>query len=65
MTQKQVEAFEIWFTWINHLVQLGIARPPPTEMLPMIKMSQKRLLFLQFKFLLAFSRTTVDVYNRN
>ena len=28
-------------------------------MLPMIKASQKRLLFLQFQFLLASSRTTV------
>ena len=26
------------------------ARAPPIEMLPMIKMSQKRLLFLQFQF---------------
>ena len=32
---------------------------PPIEMLPMIKMSQKRLLFFQFQFLLASSRTTV------
>ena len=33
--------------------------PSLIEMLPMIKMSQKRLLFLQFQFLLASSRTTV------
>ena len=46
---------------------IGVARvgasPPPIKMLPMIKMSQKRLLFLQF--LLAFSRTTVHAYNSN
>ena len=35
----------------------GPAPPPPIDMLPMIKMSQKRLLFLQF--LLTSSRTTI------
>ena len=35
------------------------ARPSPIEMLPMIKTSQKRLLFLQFQFLLASLPTTV------
>ena len=40
-------------------------RPPPFEMLPMIKMSQKRLLFIQFQFLLASSSTTVHAYNSN
>ena len=39
--------------------------PPPIEMLPMIKMSQKRLLFRLFQFLLATSRTTVHAYNGN
>ena len=34
-------------------------RPPLIEMPPMIKMSQKRLLFLQFQFLSASLRTTV------
>ena len=38
---------------------------PPIEMLPKIKMSQKRLLFLQFQFYLASSRTTVHAYNSN
>ena len=33
--------------------------PPPIEMLSMIKMPQKILLFLQFQHLLATSRTTV------
>ena len=37
----------------------------PIEMLPMIKMSQKRLLFLQFEFLSASSRTTVHAYKSN
>ena len=37
----------------------------PIEILPIIKMSQKRLLFLQFQFLLASSRATVHVYNSN
>ena len=32
--------------------------PPSIEMQPVIKMSQKRLLFFQFQFLLASSRTT-------
>ena len=32
--------------------------PPPTEMPLMIKIWQKSLLFLQFQFLLDFSRTT-------
>ena len=32
---------------------------PQIEMLPMIKTSQKRLLFFQFQFLLASSRTPV------
>ena len=35
------------------------ARAPPIEMLPIIKMSQKRLLFFQFQFLLASLRTIV------
>ena len=51
------------------LIGIGIARgglaTPPNEMLPMIKMSQKRLLFLQFQFLLASLRTTVQTYNSN
>ena len=34
-------------------------RPPPIEMLPKIKILQKRLLFLQFEFLLGSLRTTV------
>ena len=41
---------------------------PPIEMLSMIKMSQKRYLFIQFQFLLASSRTTVHaktVFNNN
>ena len=41
------------------------ARFPPIETLPMIKTSQKRLLFLQFQFLLASLRTTVQAYNSN
>ena len=36
---------------------------PPTEMTPMIKMSQKSLLCLQFRFLLGSLRTAVHVYN--
>ena len=54
------------------LIGIGIARggpgglvTPPNEMLPMIKMSQKRLSFLQFQFLLASLRTTVQTYNSN
>ena len=42
----------------KHRRNQGGGRPPPIEMLPMIKMSQKRLLFLQFHFLLGSSRTT-------
>ena len=38
---------------------------PPIEIQPMIKMSQKRLLFLQFQFLLAFLHTTVQACNSN
>ena len=38
---------------------------PPMEMLPIIKMSQKRLMFFQFQLLLASSRTTVHAYNSN
>ena len=42
----------------------GAGGPAPSiEMLPMIKMSQKRLLFLQLQFFLASSRTTVLAYN--
>ena len=41
----------------------GSPAPPRIEMLPMIKMSQKRLWFLQF--LLAFSRIAVHAYNSN
>ena len=37
--------------------------PPPIEMLPMTKMSQKRLLFLPFQFLFASWRTTVTSNN--
>ena len=33
--------------------------PPQIEMLPIMKVSQKRLFFFQFQFLLASSRTTV------
>ena len=40
-------------------------RPPPIEMLSMIKLTQKKLLFLQFQFLLASLRTTVHAYNTN
>ena len=36
----------------------GVLGLPPIEMLPMIKMSQKKLLFLQFQFLLESSRAT-------
>ena len=43
----------------------GQGARPPIEMLPMIKMSQKRLLFLQFEFLSASSRTTVHAYKSN
>ena len=39
------------------------ARPPTIEMLPMIKMSQKKLLFLQF--LLTSSRKTIHAYGSN
>ena len=39
-------------------------RGPPIEMLPMIKMSQKRLLFLQLQFLLASLHTRVHPYTR-
>ena len=45
---------------LKRVYGIGVARggaPPPIEMLTMIKMSQKRLLFLQF--LLASSRITV------
>ena len=35
------------------------AQPPPIEKLPMIKTHKKRLLFLQFQFLLASLPTTV------
>ena len=48
---------------------IGVARGraggpgPPIEMLPMIKMSQKRLLLLQFQFLLVSSRTRVITNN--
>ena len=38
---------------------------PPIKIHPMIKMSQKRLLFLQFEFLSASSRTTVHAYKSN
>ena len=41
------------------VVRGGQGARPPIEMLLLIRMSQKRLLFLQFQFLLAFSRTTV------
>ena len=48
---------------------IGVSRrpgpPPPIEMLPMIRMSQKRLLFRLFQFLLATLRTTVHAYNGN
>ena len=37
---------------------------PPIKMLPMIKKVTKKLLFLQFQFLLASSRTTV-INNNN
>ena len=37
--------------------------PPPIAMLPMIKMSQKTLLFIQF--VLASLRTTEHAYNSN
>ena len=37
---------------------MGIQAPPPIKVLPMIKISQKRL-FLSFQFLLASTRTTV------
>ena len=37
----------------------------PIEMLPMTKMSQKRLLCLQFEFLSASSRTRVHAYKSN
>ena len=40
----------------------GALPPPPIEILPMIKVSQKRLLFLQF--LLASSPTTEHAYNQ-
>ena len=43
----------------------GQGARPSIEMLPMIKMSQKRLLFLQFEFLSASSRTTVHAYKSN
>ena len=43
----------------RHRRSQGRAEGPPIEMLPMIKMSPKRLLFLQFQFILASSRTTV------
>ena len=39
--------------------------PSPIEMLLMKKMSRKRLLLLQFQFLLASSRTTVYAYSSN
>ena len=46
------------------LLYLGVARggpePLPIEMLPMIKMSQKRLLFLQFQFFFS-----IFAYNSN
>ena len=49
---------------------IGVARgggrpPPPIETLPMIKTSQKRLLFLQFQYVIASLRTTVQEYNSN
>ena len=46
----------------------GQGARPPIEMLSMIKMSQKRLLFLQFEFLSTSSRTAVPrtkVINNN
>ena len=43
----------------NEGVPRGPAPPPPIEMLPKIKMSQKRLLFRQFQYFLASSRTAV------
>ena len=44
---------------LSHRHSQWAQSPSPIEMLPMIKMSQKRLLFFQFQFLLASSRTTV------
>ena len=43
---------------------MGVARgpAPPVEMLPMIKLSLKRLLFLLFQFLSATLHTTVHAY---
>ena len=55
----------------NSWASIGVAKggrgPGPflIEMLPMIKISQKRLLFLLFQFLLAISRKTVHAYNSN
>ena len=43
----------------------GQGARPPIEMLPMIKMSQKRLLFFQFEFVSAPSRTKVINNNIN
>ena len=55
--------FVLYF-YTSPIKSIGVAKggpgpPPPIEMLLMIKMSQKRLLCLQFQFLLAFLRTTV------
>ena len=47
-------------------VPIGVATEgsaPPIEMLPMTKMSQKRLLFFLFQFLLATSHITVHAYD--
>ena len=52
-------------------LHIGVARggrgtgPPTIELLPMIKISQKILWFLQFQFLLASSLTTVHAYSSN
>ena len=46
----------------EHRRSQGGRAPPPIEMTPMIEMWQKSLLFLQFQFLVASSRTTVHVY---
>ena len=43
----------------------GQGARPPIAMLPMIKVSKKRLLFLQFEFLSASLRTTLHAYSSN
>ena len=59
--QVRLRCYEIIYTSTSIAVARGGRGPGPSpiEMLPMIKMSQTRLLSLQFQFFLASSRTTV------